>query len=62
MYGPIVGALIVKTASEALSQIYTRWLLVLGMTFILCVLYMRGGIWGLAQSLFKKHKRAEPSK
>jgi len=62
LYGPIVGAVIIKIASEALSQIWARWLLVLGATFILCVLYMRGGVCGLVQSFFEKRKHAEPSK
>jgi branched-chain amino acid transport system permease protein len=62
LYGPIVGAVIIKIASEALSQIWARWLLVLGATYILCVLYMRGGVCGLAQSFFEKLKHAEPSK
>ena len=62
LYGPIVGAVIIKIASEALSQIWARWLLVLGATYILCVLYMRGGVCGLAQSFFEKRKHAEPSK
>jgi branched-chain amino acid transport system permease protein len=60
LYGPIVGAVIIKIASEAMSQIWARWLLVLGAAYILCVLYMRGGVCGLAQSFFKKRRRAEP--
>jgi len=62
LYGPIIGTLIVKIASEALSQIWARWLLLLGATFVLCVLYMRGGVWGLAESFYKKRKQAEVKK
>jgi branched-chain amino acid transport system permease protein len=62
LYGPIVGAVIIKIASEALSQIWARWLLLLGAAYILCVLYMRGGVCGLVQSFFEKRKHAEPSK
>ena len=62
LYGPIVGAVIIKIASEALSQIWARWLLLLGAAYILCVLYMRGGVCGLARSFFEKRKHAEPSK
>jgi branched-chain amino acid transport system permease protein len=60
LYGPIIGALIVKIASEALSEIWSRWLLVLGVTFILCVLFMRGGVWGLIQTFWEKRKHTEP--
>jgi len=62
LYGPIVGAVIIKIASEALSQIWARWLLVLGAAYILCVLYMRGGVCGLAQSFFDKRKYVKADK
>jgi branched-chain amino acid transport system permease protein len=56
LYGPIVGAVIVKVASEVLSDIMSRWLLVLGVTFIVFVLFMRGGVWGLLLKAWEKIK------
>jgi branched-chain amino acid transport system permease protein len=61
LYGPIVGAVIVKVASEVLSEIWARWLLVLGLTFIVFVLFMRGGVWGLLTAVLAKLKRGRTS-
>lgn len=56
LYGPIIGAVIVKIASEFLSEIWARWTLILGLAFILCVLFMRGGVWGLLTATLQKRK------
>jgi len=47
LYGPVIGALVTKVASEILSELWARWLFVLGAIFVAFVLFMRGGIWGL---------------
>ena len=47
LYGPIIGAIVVKIASEILSVLWARWLFILGVIFVAFVLFMRGGIWGL---------------
>jgi branched-chain amino acid transport system permease protein len=47
LYGPVIGAIVVKIASEILSVLWARWLFVLGVIFVAFVLFMRGGIWGL---------------
>jgi branched-chain amino acid transport system permease protein len=62
LYGPIIGAVIVKIASEILSEIWTRWLLVLGLTFIVFVLFMRGGVWGLLTTGLQKLKAGQAGK
>ena len=54
LYGPILGAAIIKIASEFLSQIWSRWMIVLGLIFVSFVLFMRGGLWGLLLNLRKK--------
>lgn len=56
LYGPIVGAVIVKIASEVLSQIWPRWLLVLGLTFIVFVIFMRGGVWAFLTMIWGRVK------
>ena len=58
LYGPIVGAIIVKIASEIMSGIWARWLLVLGVTFIVCILFMRRGVWGLVTTVVEKRRAA----
>lgn len=61
LYGPVVGAIIVKIASEILSEIWARWLLILGLAFIIFVLFMRGGIWGLLTTILEKRNAAQTS-
>jgi branched-chain amino acid transport system permease protein len=61
LYGPVIGAIVTKVASEILSEIWARWLFVLGVIFVSFVLFMRGGIWGLLAGRWSKMKerRAE---
>ena len=58
LYGPIAGAVIIKIASEIVSEIWARWLFVMGVTFIVCILFMPGGVWGLVSTLKEKRKAA----
>jgi len=58
LYGPIAGAVIIKIASEIVSAIWARWLLVMGVTFIVCILFMPGGVWGLVTAIIEKRKTA----
>jgi len=58
LYGPIAGAVIIKIASEIISAIWARWLFVMGVTFIVCILFMPGGIWGLVTAVIQKRKAA----
>lgn len=58
MYGPIAGAIIIKIASEFVSEIWARWLLVMGMTFIVCILFMPGGVWGVVSAVLERRKTA----
>lgn len=62
IYGPIIGAVVVKIASEFFSEIWARWLLILGLVLIIFVLFMRGGIWGLLSTIVEKRKAAQGSK
>lgn len=56
LYGPIIGAIIVKIASEILSELWARWLFILGVIFVVFVLFMRGGIWGLMSASWRKFR------
>lgn len=58
LYGPIAGAVIIKIASEIVSAIWARWLMVMGVTFIVCILFMPGGVWGLVTAVLEKRKAA----
>jgi branched-chain amino acid transport system permease protein len=51
LFGPIFGAGVVSLASDIAAAHWERWLLVLGAVFVAFVLFARGGIWGMIQSL-----------
>ncbi len=64
LYGPVIGALVTKVASEILSELWARWLFILGVIFVGFVLFMRGGIWGLfiaIRNKFKSGRGEQPS-
>ena len=53
LFGPIVGAVLIVTASDLASAIWDRWMLIMGVLFIFFVLFARGGIWSLLQKGFQ---------
>jgi branched-chain amino acid transport system permease protein len=56
LIGPIIGAFLFVVASEIASAYWSRWLFILGLVFIFFVLFARGGIWGMVQSLSERFK------
>lgn len=44
LYGPLLGAAALKWLSEAVSVVWHRWPLILGVALVLVVLYLRGGL------------------
>ncbi len=65
LYGPLIGAAVFKWLSEAMSVIWARWPLLLGVAFVLVVLFLRGGCveaWerlvGLVGTLERRRKEA----
>ena len=53
LFGPIVGAVMIVTASDLASSIWDRWMLIMGVLFIFFVLFARGGIWSLLEKGFR---------
>ena len=53
IFGPMVGAFLIVLASDIASAIWERWNLVMGVLFIIFVLFARGGIWGTLQKILK---------
>jgi len=49
--GAILGATVVHIVQHELSNIINWWMLVIGFGFILIVLFMRDGLWGLLENL-----------
>ena len=44
LYGPLIGAAAFKWLSEAVSVLWERWPLILGVALVLVVLFLRGGL------------------
>ncbi|MGH7334431.1 MAG: branched-chain amino acid ABC transporter permease [Candidatus Rokuibacteriota bacterium] len=44
LYGPLLGAAAFKWLSEAVSVVWERWPLILGLALVLVVLFLRGGV------------------
>ena len=44
LYGPIIGSFVFIWLSESMSTVWARWPLLLGVAFIIVVLFFRGGV------------------
>jgi branched-chain amino acid transport system permease protein len=44
LYGPIIGSIVFIWLSESVSLIWDRWPLLLGVAFVVVVLFLRGGV------------------
>jgi branched-chain amino acid transport system permease protein len=44
LYGPIIGSIVFIWLSESVSLIWDRWPLLLGVAFVMVVLFLRGGV------------------
>lgn len=61
VFGPIIGAAVVVLVENVLSNTVERWPTVLGLIFILVILFARAGIVGSAGKLIKRMRRASGS-
>jgi branched-chain amino acid transport system permease protein len=52
-YGPLVGAGVFKSLSEAVAVMWHRWPLILGLVLMLVVLFLRGGLVDLASRTYQ---------
>lgn len=51
MFGSLLGAGSIIILGEFLSPIWPRWMILLGAALIAVSLYMRGGLWGVLESM-----------
>jgi branched-chain amino acid transport system permease protein len=51
LIGPAVGAAIVLLMKNVVSSYSEHWLAIIGVTFIFCVMFFPGGLWGTLQRL-----------
>ena len=65
LYGPMVGAGLVTVMQDFFSTIWDRWLLILGVVFVIFVMFFQGGVWegieGLISYFSQKFRRKEIS-
>jgi branched-chain amino acid transport system permease protein len=67
LYGPIIGAVLVKIISTVLSAFTQRWMLIFGVLFVICVMLLPGGvvsigkmgIVNMAKRLFEKKDKSD---
>ena len=55
LYGPVIGSFVFIWLSESVSTLWARWPLLLGVAFIIVVLFLRGGVveaWTRLRSRF----------
>ena len=44
LYGPVIGSVVFIWLSESMSSVWARWPLLLGVAFVIVVLFLRGGV------------------
>jgi branched-chain amino acid transport system permease protein len=44
LYGPVIGSVVFIWLSESMSTVWARWPLLLGVAFVIVVLFLRGGV------------------
>ena len=54
LFGSLLGAGSIVLLGDFLSDLWPRWLMLLGVILILVVIFMRGGLWGGLVSLFER--------
>ncbi|NBF12563.1 branched-chain amino acid ABC transporter permease [Pseudomonas sp. Fl4BN1] len=58
LFGSLLGAGSIVLLGEFLSELWPRWLILLGVILILVVVFLRGGLWGGLSGLFERLKGA----
>jgi branched-chain amino acid transport system permease protein len=60
LVGPALGAAVFLLMKNVVSSYSEHWLAIIGLTFISCVMFFPGGLWGTLQKL--RWTRAVPRK
>ena len=58
LYGPIIGSFVFIWLSESMSVVWARWPLLLGVAFVVVVLFFRGGVVEAWSRIWRFSKRA----
>jgi branched-chain amino acid transport system permease protein len=63
LYGPVIGAFVFIWLSESVSTLWARWPLLLGVAFVVVVLFLRGGVveaWSRIGAKFGSWQSSKP--
>jgi branched-chain amino acid transport system permease protein len=58
LYGPLIGSVVFIWLSESMSVVWARWPLLLGVAFVIVVLFFRGGVVEAWARIWRFSKRA----
>ena len=61
LFGSVLGAGFYLLLADALSAVWPRWLLLLGLVLVAVALFLQRGLWGLVERLYDAVLRREPS-
>lgn len=56
LHGAILGAVVMRLADTVLSQITSRWMLILGLVFVVMILFFPKGIVGIIQRISQRFR------
>jgi branched-chain amino acid transport system permease protein len=62
LYGPIIGSFVFIWLSESVSTLWARWPLLLGVAFVIVVLFFRGGVVEVWSRLGEKFRSWQSSR
>ena len=51
LIGPVLGAAVFLLMKNVVSSYSEHWLAVIGVTFVCCVMFFPGGLWGAVQKM-----------
>jgi branched-chain amino acid transport system permease protein len=63
LYGPVIGSFVFIWLSESVSTLWARWPLLLGVAFVIVVLFLRGGVveaWSRVGAKFGSWRSSKP--
>jgi branched-chain amino acid transport system permease protein len=61
LFGAVLGSAFYSIFSEGLSEIWPRWLMLIGVLIIAVVLFLRGGLWGGVDVIVRRLVQARGS-
>lgn len=61
MFGPLIGAAVVTLLSDVLSALWPRWLLVMGLLFVIVVFFVPGGLLELVEKVAAAVRARRPA-